>query len=638
MLLALLSIPLLYEDFESSTFPPTRWDSTYTNYYIRWQRRTSGVIFGSGSAGIITGKSSYTDTGTATLITPPVEYVSLDSLVFYYKFPGTQPPFAEAGDTIFLDYSLDGGTTWITIWFIDSANAIINAPVRISLPLSSLSGPDTLLLRWRFVDQSTSTISQNRYFLVDSVVIFGTPIGNAPPIVTLVALDPLFPDTNVDVTVSFTATDSDGSIAAAYVLYSFDGSTYNVIPATPAAGDTFVATIPARGSYGKVYYGAAAIDDVGDTSASTLAYYIAGFLRVHEVRTLGLGDTAQTKVVIVGEIGSAIYAQDSTEPVSGVSSGIVIYSSSVASAVDTGYVILIRGELTEYRNLFEISPAHAFQVVDSGPVYPPAYISTAEMNESYEGMLVAIRGFTWVAYPGTFAANTNYDIQDGSGTGVLRVSSATDLDGNPAPDGILEVWGVLGQYNTTYQLYPRYINDFSPYLETISITPNPPVSGSLAIVSARVYDFDGLGPITLHYSTDTTSGYTTVTADSITTDSIAYFTIASVPSGDTLYLKVEAHDSRSRITFSFLQRFPIDVGVTVSERPSEGEYINVRTIAGGLFLEWNLSTGKLLRIYGPSGRLYKIVEISGKGSRRISLPRGIFFLKNDREVEKVVIR
>ncbi len=638
MLLSVVAVTLLYEDFESTTFPPTGWDTTYTNYYISWQRRTSGVIFGSASAGIITGKSAYRDTGTATISTPAVGFVSLDSIIFYYKFPGTQPPFPSSEDTVYLDYSLDGGTTWINLWYLDSASAVVNTSVRVSLPLTSLTGPGSIIFRWKFVDHDTLLISQNRYFLIDSVTVLGTPLGNLPPVVNVVGPSPLFPDTNTSVEITFTASDPDGSITGAWILYSFDGSTFNLVSASPLAGDTFAATVPARGTYGKVYYVAGAVDNSGDTAVSDLNYYIAGFLMVHQIRALTVGDTVQTRVRVVGEIGSAVYVQDSTEPVGGMSSGIVVYSSSLRSAVDTGYVVNVRGELTEYNNLLEISPAHVFEVVDSGPVYPPVYINTADMGETYEGMLVAVRGFTWVSYPGTFAGNTNYDIQDGSGTGVLRVSSATDVGGNPAPDGVLEVWGVLGQYNTTYQIYPRYINDFSPYVENVAITPNPPVSGSPATVTARVYDFDGLGTLTLHYSVDTTAGYTTVSADSVATDSTAYFTVPSVPSGDTLYVKVEAHDTRGRITFSFLSRFPIDAGVATEEKPSGGYYVNVTPVSGGLIVRWNVSEGKLLKVYDAGGRLYGVIEIKGKGSRRISLPSGVYFVRNGKEIGRFIVR
>ena len=636
MLFAVATV-LLYEDFEGTTFPPTGWDTTYTNYYIRWQLRTSGVIFGAASAGIITGKSSYRDTGTATISTPPVSFTSLDSLIFYYKFPGTQPPFPSSEDTIYLDYSLDGGTTWSNLWLLDSASAVINTSVRVSLPLSSLTGPDTVIFRWKFVDHDTLLIAQNRYFLIDSVTVLGTPLGNVPPDVNLIGLSPLFPDTNVSVEVVFTASDPDGSISEAWVAYSLDGSTFNVVSATSVSGDTFVATVPARGSYGKVYYTAAAVDNAGDTTVSALAYYIAGFLRIHEARGYTLGDTVQTKAVVVGNLGGAIYVEDSISPVGGVSSGIVIYSYTVGGDVDTGYVLYVRGELTEYRSLLEISP-HAYQVIDSGATPMPAYITTADMGEAYEGMLVAIRGFTWLSYPGTFASNTNYDIQDGSGTGVLRVSSATDVGGNPAPDGVLEVWGVLGQYNTTYQLYPRYINDFSPYVENVSIAPNPPVAGSLAVVTAKVYDFDGLGPLTLYYSTDTTAGYTTVSADSVAADSTAYFTIPSVPSGDTLYVKVEAQDTRGRITFSFLTGFPTSIGTGTAERPTERYYLTVRSVPGGIVLLWNVRGSKLLKVYDASGRLYEVVEVRGKGSRRITLPRGVYFVRNGKELGRVVVR
>jgi len=639
-LIGIISAVLLYEDFEDATFPPTGWDSTYTNYYLRWQRRTSGVVFGTASAGVATAQG-YDDTGESELYTPPIPFASLDSLIFFYEFPGTLVAFASTSDTVYLQYSLDDGATWNTLWYIDSTSVIaVDTTIKVALYLGDIAGPDTIIFRWRFVDYTTATIAYNRYFNIDSITVLGTALGNLPPTVALVGTVPTCPDTADSAYVVFTASDPDGSVASATLKYSYDGTTFDDAITVNLAADTFVAAVPPRGAYGKVYYYAVAYDDAGDSTVSDLGYYIAGFKKIYEVRGLTLGDSVQVKAQVTRAFGSAVYVQDSTEPVGGVSSGMVVYSSDFSAAVDTGYLACIRGITTEYRSLFEVSPVHAFEVIDSSSVYPPVYITVADMNETYEGMLVAVRGFTWSTYPGTFAASTNYDISDSTGTGVLRISSSstTDIDGEPAPDGVLEVWAVLGQYYSTYQLLPRYINDFSPYVEAITITPDTPVINSPATVTARVYDPDGLSDVFLHYSADTTAGYITVPADSITADSTAYFTIDSVPAGDTLYLKVEASDSRGRITYSFIQAYPTTVNVASSERPSVETYVDVLPVPGGILLRWSVPAPKVIKVYSASGRLYSVVRLNGTGSRRVSLPRGVYFLRNGKEIGRIVVR
>ncbi|MEO0225128.1 MAG: hypothetical protein ABIL76_08580, partial [candidate division WOR-3 bacterium] len=89
-MLLILIIQIFYEDFENSLFPPTGWTNTGTRSTL-WVRRTSGVAFGTASAGVSVAQTS-SETGTAILQTPIINLPSInpnDTIIFsfYYKLP-----------------------------------------------------------------------------------------------------------------------------------------------------------------------------------------------------------------------------------------------------------------------------------------------------------------------------------------------------------------------------------------------------------------------------------------------------------------------------------------------------------------------------------------------------------------------
>lgn len=92
----------------------------------------------------------------------------------------------------------------------------------------------------------------------------------------------------------------------------------------------------------------------------------------------------------------------------------------------------------------------------------------------YQGRLVRIKDVTFAEADGTTTyaaanASTNRTIWDENGNFlVVRNSNYADFASRPLPTGPVDVVGLLGMYNTTWQLYLRDINDV-----TVVETPAP---------------------------------------------------------------------------------------------------------------------------------------------------------------------
>ena len=90
----------------------------------------------------------------------------------------------------------------------------------------------------------------------------------------------------------------------------------------------------------------------------------------------------------------------------------------------------------------------------------------------YQGKLVRITDVSFVEADGTttYAApngSTNRTIQDNNGlTLAVRNSNYANFASTPLPTGKVDVVGLLGMYNTTWQLYLRDINDVTVAEET----------------------------------------------------------------------------------------------------------------------------------------------------------------------------
>jgi beta-lactamase superfamily II metal-dependent hydrolase/DNA/RNA endonuclease YhcR with UshA esterase domain len=183
-----------------------------------------------------------------------------------------------------------------------------------------------------------------------------------------------------------------------------------------------------------------------------------------------------TSVDFRGAAGMEIYIQDPT-------GGVDIFNTSNPAAPSIGDSVEVVGQVQQFNGLTEINPgtsAASVVTLPAGTMPPvsPQVVTLSQIGdgpggETHEGLLLRINNVTLVSPPATFAANTNYVIQDATGTGTIRIDSDTDIDGTAPPAGTFSIIGVLGQFDSSapldsgYQLFPRIRStDFLPAVAT----------------------------------------------------------------------------------------------------------------------------------------------------------------------------
>jgi endonuclease I/DNA/RNA endonuclease YhcR with UshA esterase domain len=173
-----------------------------------------------------------------------------------------------------------------------------------------------------------------------------------------------------------------------------------------------------------------------------------------------IGQTVTVKGVATNgsELGPIRYIQDA--------SGAIAVYGTATSGVTRGDSITVTGPLIDFNGLLEISPVNSVANLTNhgnvgipAPMLPPITL----INESIEARLVRIENVTFVE-TGSFAGNTNYNVTDGANTLQVRISNGTSLVGTAIPAGAISLTGLVGQFQTSYQVLPRDINDIITYV------------------------------------------------------------------------------------------------------------------------------------------------------------------------------
>ncbi len=162
-----------------------------------------------------------------------------------------------------------------------------------------------------------------------------------------------------------------------------------------------------------------------------------------------------------------IYIQDT-------SAGINVFSYTLQNA-DLGDSVLVNGRVDWYRGKTEISSARVTILAKNRPLPSPRPITCRQLDsEEYEGELVILSG---VKISNLFLnGNTNYNIEDTSGTSQVRIDAQTEIPGFICFPDTFTIIGIKGQYTsdttqplTGYQLLPRYRSDFSAKAEDLPL-------------------------------------------------------------------------------------------------------------------------------------------------------------------------
>ncbi len=167
-------------------------------------------------------------------------------------------------------------------------------------------------------------------------------------------------------------------------------------------------------------------------------------------------------------------------------SGINVYNSLFRGNI--GDSLIIRGKVDEYETLTEITDVTYNYNFKANREVTPTVITTANIGEEYEGMLITIKKATFQDKGEMITANSSsFTFSDQYGSAIIYTGSSSRLIGHYLPTSAVNITGILSQYKDGYQVLPRDYNDFdvltdAPVLDenNAAFYPNP-VNGILNI-------------------------------------------------------------------------------------------------------------------------------------------------------------
>ncbi len=146
--------------------------------------------------------------------------------------------------------------------------------------------------------------------------------------------------------------------------------------------------------------------------------------------------------------------------------------------VNEGDSVEVAGTVAVFRGLAQINIDSILVLGNNRPLKVPTVLGANDtLGEVHESDLVRINGLTIVS--GTWpaaGASANITVTNGTNNYVLRVSSATNIGGTPAPSGSFDLIGIGSQFSSTtaapfaggFQIQPRSTVDIISNSVTLS--------------------------------------------------------------------------------------------------------------------------------------------------------------------------
>ena len=348
------------------------------------------------------------------------------------------------------------------------------------------------------------------------------------------------------------------------------------------------------------------------------------------------------KVTVAGRVmanlDNIIYIQDGTSS----NSGLGIFAPDV-----TGYrgdSLVITGKVTEYNNLTQLESVEYAYNFGNNKVYEPKQITVSQIGEEYEGMLVQIKNVTF-NQGGTMILpnNKSFTFTDGTGTSTIYSKYDSRLINTTLPAGVINLTGILSQYQSNYQIVVRDVEDM-----TNGVDNDPP--GILEVKPTAVDWIE----VTFDEMVDKTSS-------EVTTNYVFNHNIQTVASyryseGNAVLLQVSGMtDGTHTLTISGVQDLRGNAMQNVSKEfnstfnsirnlSSKTTSVYPNPLANQQLLNME-GTERILtaELYSYSGKLLMIKEINDfSGSMNIHLNSGLYILKlnkkNSTEIHKVRIQ
>ena len=388
-----------------------------------------------------------------------------------------------------LSESIDGVTyTVVQVYNSTTGTALANGTA-VNETFTSLSS-STRYVKWSYTAKSNGNIAIGNINLtlgaIDGVAmpVFSVPTGNY---------------------ITSQSVELTSATSGATIYYTIDGSeptTSSLVYSSPIniTSTTTIKAISAKS--GMTTSGVNSAKYTFPTSVSTISELKSSSLTGFYMLTGEVFLTFQSPATYA----KPKYVQDAT-------GGILIYDSG--SKITTSYNINegitgLIGTLTLFNGMLELVP-----VVDPGAATSTGnalvpIVSTLTNLINYPGQLVTVNNLVIsdiASGTGSFVASTNYTVNDGIGTGVLRTaySDLPYITGS-IPTTVQDITGVVLVSGTTAQLVPRTAADIAAALGTsmseVSVSKISTSNGNLIFSSAanqtlEVYNAVGQKVLTL---------------------------------------------------------------------------------------------------------------------------------------------
>jgi len=168
-----------------------------------------------------------------------------------------------------------------------------------------------------------------------------------------------------------------------------------------------------------------------------------------------LSQTITTSGYVIANFDNTLYIQSARSPYNGMG----IYGSNHRAF--RGDSIILTAVVDEYNELTELKDIAYIYSYPTGKTIEPIDLTVSQVSEDYEGMLIRIRNAQFASGGVTIPFDQkSYTFSDATGSMVIYSRYDSRLAGNQLPSGNVDITGILSQYQGTYQLLVRDMNDF----------------------------------------------------------------------------------------------------------------------------------------------------------------------------------
>lgn len=384
-----------------------------------------------------------------------------------------------------------------TIDVTSNAVAVSSKTATITLPANLVQGTEYFVNidAGAFKDLSDNSFGG----ITDNTTWRFTTISATDPTITLTAPnggETFYAGEQVTFTWTSTNFETNENVRIEGYVSNSQNTDYNwidlIASTTNDGSETY--TIPASASYGTGYkIRISGVSNGASDESDAVFTVIANASNIQALRAMPVGwkakftgkatityartvtGTSNYSQKYIQDETAAILIHDGTTP-----PGFITDTYTVGEGITN-----IEGTITVYNSILELVPYKTTgQKITDNPAIVPQARTLSSLTPADQSKLMKFEGVTFTSASGNFAAATNYNISDASGTGVFRtLFGEADYIGQAIPTTSKNIIGIIGQNNTNMQITARSLNDFTEPTDTqVPTVSFNPVQGATDVL------------------------------------------------------------------------------------------------------------------------------------------------------------